>query len=92
LLDGDGFALAEVGLHGLVSRADGFGDPNTLYFTSQLHDENDGLFGAITSGLVSVIRASAPDASVDTGVTITATVAAGPGNSDRHGHALRGIH
>jgi len=80
LLDGDGFALAEVGLHGLVFRADGFGDRNTLYFTSQFNNENDGLFGAITSGLVSVTRVSAPDPTANTSVTITATVAAGPGN------------
>ncbi len=80
LLDGDGFALVEVGLHGLAFRADGFGDRNTLYFTSQFSNEDDGLFGGITTGLVSVIRVSASDPSVDTSVTITATVAAGPGN------------
>ena len=80
LLDGDGFALAEVGLHGLAFRADGFGDRNTLYFTSQFNNENDGLFGAITTGLVSLIRASAPDPTANASVTITASVAAGPGN------------
>ena len=61
LLDGNGFALAEVGLHGLVFRADGFGDPNTLYFTSRFNNEDDGLFGGMTTGLVSMIRVSAPD-------------------------------
>lgn len=81
LLDGDGFALAEVGLHALVFRADGFGDRHTLYFTSQFSDESNGLFGAITAGLVSTIRISAPDATVDTSITIRADVAAGPGNS-----------
>ncbi len=81
LLDGDGFALAEVGLHGLVFRADGFGDRNTLYFASQFNNENDGLFGAITTGLVSTIRVSAPDPTANTSITITANVAAGPGNS-----------
>src|SRR4029077_7557207 len=35
LLDGDGFSLAEVGLHGLVFRTDRLGDPSTLYFASQ---------------------------------------------------------
>jgi len=50
LLDGNGFALAEVGLHGLVFRDDGFGDPNTLYFTSRFNNEDDGLFGAMTTG------------------------------------------
>ena len=81
MLDGDGLALAEVGLHDLVFRADGFGDQNTLYFTSQFGNENDGLFGAITTGLISVIRVSAPDPTADTSVTITANVAAAPGNS-----------
>ena len=81
LLDGDGLALAEVGLHDLVIRADGCGDQNTLYFTSQFGNENDGLFGAITTGLISVIRVSAPDPTADTSVTITANVAAAPGNS-----------
>ena len=80
LLDGNGFALAEVGLHGLVFLADGFGDRNALYFTSQFNNENDGLFGSITAGLVSLIRVSAPDPTTDTRVTITASVAAGPGN------------
>ena len=80
LQDGDGVALVEVGLHGLVFRNDGFGDRNTLYFTSQFSNESDGLFGAITTGLVSVIRPSAPDATVGTSVAITAEVAAGPGN------------
>lgn len=80
LLDGDGFALAEVGLHALAFRADGFGDQDTLYFTSQFSDESNGLFGAITAGLVSIIRISAPDATVDTSIAIRADVAAGPGN------------
>ena len=81
LLDGDGFALAEVGLHALAFRADGFGDQDTLYFTSQFSDESNGVFGAITAGLVSTIRVSAPDTTVNTSLTIRADVAAGPGNS-----------
>jgi len=80
LIDGDGNAIVEVGLHALAFRADGFGDANTLYFTSQLNNENDGLFGTITTGLVTVTRVSAPDPSANTSVTITANVAAGPGN------------
>lgn len=80
LLDGDGLALAEVRLHGLVFRTDGFGDRNTLYFTSQFNSEEDGLFGAITPGLVSIIRVTAPDSTADASVRITAEVAAGPGN------------
>jgi uncharacterized protein (TIGR03118 family) len=81
LLDGNGFALAEVGLHGLVFRADGFGDQNKLYFTSQFNNESDGLFGAITTGLVSLTSVAAPDPTADTSVTITANVTAGPGNA-----------
>jgi Big-like domain-containing protein len=62
-------------------RADGFGDPNTLYFTSQLTNENDGLFAAITTGLVSTIRVSAQDTPTDTSFTVTATVTPGRGNA-----------
>ena len=81
LLDGDGFPFAEVGLHGLAFRGDGFGSPDTLYFTSQLNNETDGLFGALTPGRVSTIRASAPNANINVNVTLTASVAAGPGNA-----------
>ena len=81
LLDGDGSALTEAGLHAMAFRPDGFGDPDTLYFTSQFSDESNGLFGAITAGLVSTIGASASDTTVDTNITIRANVAAGPGNS-----------
>jgi uncharacterized protein (TIGR03118 family) len=81
LVDGNGTDLAEVGLHGLAFRADGFGDPNTLYFTSQLNSADNGVFGAITPGLVSTIRISAPNAIVDSNATLTAEVAAGPGNT-----------
>jgi uncharacterized protein (TIGR03118 family) len=80
LKDGDGRALVELGLHGLAFRSDGFGDLNTLYFASEFSNEQDGLFGAITSGLVSLIRVSAPDPPASTSVMITANVAAGPGN------------
>ena len=81
LVDGNGTDITEVGLHGLVFRADGFGDANTLYFTSELTNKNDGLLGAITSGLVSTIRFSAPNGVVDANVTLTADVTAGPGNT-----------
>jgi uncharacterized protein (TIGR03118 family) len=81
LQDGDGFEITDAGLHGLAFRADGFGDPNTLYFTSQVSAETDGLFGAITPGLVSTIRVSAPNGNINVNVTITASVAAGPGNA-----------
>ena len=81
LLDGDGFPIAEAGLHALAFRTDGFGDPNTLYFTSQLNNENDGLFAELATGLVSVIRMAVPDAPVNINVTFAATVAAGPGST-----------
>jgi uncharacterized protein (TIGR03118 family) len=81
LLDGNGLAIAAVGLHALAFRADGFGDPDTLYFTSQVNSADNGIFGAITPGLVSAIRLSVPDTRVDTHVTITADVSAGAGNT-----------
>jgi len=81
LLDGDGLPLAEVGLHALALRADGFGDPNTLYFTSEFGNEQNGLFGSITTGLVSTTRVAAPDPPVNTSATMTANVVAGPGNA-----------
>jgi uncharacterized protein (TIGR03118 family) len=81
LTDGDGNDITEVGLHALVLRSDGFGDSNTLYFTSEFSNERDGLFGAITTGLVSAVTVSAPDPTVDQSITITANVEAGPGNA-----------
>jgi uncharacterized protein (TIGR03118 family) len=81
LQDGDGFEITDAGLHALAFRSDGFGDPNTLFFTSQVSAETDGLFGAITPGLVSTIRVSAPNGNINVNVTMTASVAAGPGNA-----------
>jgi uncharacterized protein (TIGR03118 family) len=78
--DGDGKDITHVGLHGLAFRADGFADPDTLFFTSEFSSERDGLFGAVTTGLVSGTRVSAPDPSVDETITITADVAPGPDN------------
>ena len=80
LTDGDGKDITDVGLHGLAFRADGFADPDTLFFTSEFSSERDGLFGAITTGLVSVTRVSAPEPNVDESITITANIAPGPGN------------
>src|SRR6266702_2355783 len=81
LLHGDGAEITDAGLHGLTFRGDGFGDPNTLYFTSQVNKVTQGLFGAITPGLVSTIRVSAPNGNINVNVTLTASVAAGPGNA-----------
>ena len=80
LTDGDGKDITDVGLHGLAFRSDGFGDPNALFFASEFSSERDGLFGAITTGLVSVIRVSAPEPNVDESITITTNIAPGPGN------------
>jgi uncharacterized protein (TIGR03118 family) len=83
LQDGDGHVIAKIGLHGLAFRPDGFGDPNTLYFTSDFSNEQDGLFGAITTGLVSLTRVSAPDTPSNTSARFSATIAAAldnPGN------------
>ncbi len=76
LKDGDGRTIAKIGLHGLTFRSDGLGDPNTLYFTSEFSNEQDGLFGTIITGLVSLTRVSAPDTPTNTSTTISATVAA----------------
>jgi uncharacterized protein (TIGR03118 family) len=81
LQDGDGVEITNAGLQGLAFRADGFGDPNTLYFTSRINDKNNGLFGAIAPGLVSTIRVSAPNGNINVNLTMTASVAAGPGNA-----------
>ena len=75
LKDGEGHVIIETGLHGLAFRSDGFGDPDTLYFTSQISNEDDGLFGAITTGFVTLTRVSAPS------TPITATVAAALANA-----------
>jgi uncharacterized protein (TIGR03118 family) len=81
LKDGDGHVIAKIALHGLAFRSDGFGDPNTLYFNSEFSSEQDGLFGAITTGLVSLTRVAAPDIPTDASATITATVEAALDNS-----------
>lgn len=80
LQDGNGNLLANPGIRGLTFRADGLADPNALYFTADINNGEGGIFGAITSGLVSVTRASASAASVNKGASLTVTVAAGPGN------------
>jgi uncharacterized protein (TIGR03118 family) len=79
--DGDGNIIVNAGLHGLAFRSDGFGDPNTLYFTAGISDGSDGVFGALAPGLVSTTRISIPDTPANTPSLITVTVSAGPGNS-----------
>ncbi len=81
LTDGDGVAIVESGLHALAFRSDGVGDPNTLYFSAGVNNGRGGLFGAITTGLVSITRIFAPTTPTDSSARITANVAAAPGNS-----------
>jgi len=81
LLDGDGAEITDAGLHGLTFRGDGFGDPNTLYFNSHGSKETNGLFAALSVGLVSRVRIAVPNANINVNATITANVSAGPGNS-----------
>ena len=79
--DGDGNAVINSGLHALTFRSDGFGDANTLYFTAGINNGQDGLFGAITTGLVSTTSVTVPTTQTDTPAPITVTVSAGPGNT-----------
>jgi hypothetical protein len=78
--DGDGNVIVISNLHALTFRDDGFGDPNTLYFTAGIADTTDGLFGTLTPGLVSITTVSVPDTITDASVRITATVVAAPDN------------
>jgi len=78
--DGDGNIISNTDVHALTFRPDGFGDPNTLYFSAGINNQQDGLFGAITIGFTSITRVSAPATQANTSVTITATVAPGPAN------------
>ncbi|MGH9704116.1 MAG: TIGR03118 family protein, partial [Candidatus Acidiferrales bacterium] len=81
LMNGGGKALVNSGIHALTFRSDNFGDPDTLYLTAGINDGQDGLFAAISTGLVSVTDVSAPATPANSNVTITATVAAGPANT-----------
>jgi uncharacterized protein (TIGR03118 family) len=78
--DGDGNVVANPGIRGLVFRMDAGTDPNTLFFTAGIENGEGGLFGTITTGLVSTTRVSTPAATVTTSAMLTATVDSGPGN------------
>jgi Bacterial Ig-like domain (group 3) len=78
--DGDGNAVVNAGLHALAFRSDQFADPDTLFFSAGINNGLDGLFGAITTGLVSTTRVSVPSTPANTPVPFTVTVSAGPGN------------
>ena len=79
--DGNGNVIANPGIRGLTFRADGVTDPNTLFFTAGIDNAEGGLFGAITTGLISNTRASTPAATAGSSAMVTTTVDAGPGNS-----------
>jgi uncharacterized protein (TIGR03118 family) len=79
--DGAGNLIVNDGLHALAFRSDRFGDPDTLYFTAGIGNGQDGLFGAISTGLMSVTRVSAQTTPSGGPVPVTITVSAGPGNT-----------
>jgi uncharacterized protein (TIGR03118 family) len=79
--DGNGNVIANPGIRGLTFRADRIADPNTLFFTAGIDNAEGGLFGAITTGLISNTRASTPAATAGASAMVTTTVDAGPGNS-----------
>lgn len=79
--DGDGGVIANPGIRSVTFRTDGITDANTLFFTADTQNGQGGLFGAISSGLVSMTRVSASAAAANRSATLTATVNAGPGNS-----------
>lgn len=81
LKDGDGNLLHDAGLHGLFFGSALAGDPKTLYFTAGINNDADGLFGAITAGLVSTTSVSASPAEAGVPMTIGVVVAAGTGNT-----------
>ncbi len=81
LTDGDGNDLVEPGLHGLTFRPDGFGDPNTLYFTSQVTNDQSGQFGSITTGLQSSTKIAVPTTPTEEPANFTIEVSAAVGNS-----------
>ena len=78
--NGGGNAIVNSGLHALTFRPDGFGDRNTLYFTAGINNGQDGLFGAITTGLVSATTGFRSPYARQHSFPITVTVSAGPGN------------
>ena len=78
--DNDGNAIVNPGLHGLTFRTDGFGDANSLYITAGIGNGADGVFAAITSGLVSSTRVSVPPSPANLPAPVTVTVSGGPGN------------
>lgn len=78
--DNDGNAIVNPGLHGLTFRTDGFGDANALYITAGIGNGADGVFAAITSGLVSSTRVSVPPSPANLPAPVTVVVSGGPGN------------
>jgi len=79
--DGDGNPIRNSRMHGLLNGSREFGDPNTLYFAAGINNGRDGLFGALSTGLVSATQVNAPPAVLNSSDRISITVAAGPGNT-----------
>ena len=79
--DGDGNPIANKGIHALTFRTDGFGNPNTLYFTTGINNERDGLFSAFTTGLLSSTRLTIPPATIDAPITVTVETSPGADNT-----------
>ena len=74
LQDANGNALVDGSLWDMVFGAGGTGDPNTLYFTAGLVDEQHGLFATLTA------NATPPPAAADFSIVTspaTATISAG---------------
>jgi uncharacterized protein (TIGR03118 family) len=83
LKDSTGAALVNGSLWALVFGAGGTGNPDTLYFTAGLNDEQHGLFGAITVNNAHgapdfTISASPTSATVRAGSSTTFTISAAP--------------
>lgn len=81
LEDGDGHPIRNSHLRGLILGSPAFGDANTLYFVAGINGDQDGLFGSLTPGLVSVTQASVPTLTIGKSGAISVTVSAGPGNA-----------
>jgi len=79
--DGDGNTIANKGIHGLTFRTDGFGNSNTLYFTTGINNEQDGLFSSFTTGLLSSTTLTIPPATIDTPITVTVETSPGADNT-----------
>jgi uncharacterized protein (TIGR03118 family) len=79
--DGGENVLANFGLHGLFFGSQQSGGPNSLFFAAGIDNGRNGLFGAITTGLVTTTHAFAPTATIDTNFRLAASVVPAAGNA-----------